>query len=67
MSAMEIYKTPHPGGALDEAHIGDIRGTLGTIRHCDIAPRIWLAVLRGYLVVAGGFVLWRIELALSAG
>lgn len=30
--------------------------------------RIWLAVLRGYLVVAGGLVLWRIaELALSAG
>ena len=68
MSATELYKTPHPRAALDEAHIGDIRGAPGTIRHCDIAPRIWLAVLRGYLVVAGGFVLWRIiELALSAG
>jgi hypothetical protein len=30
--------------------------------------RIWLGVLRGYLGVAGGLVLWRIvELALSAG
>jgi hypothetical protein len=30
--------------------------------------RIWLGVLRGYLVLAGGLVLWRIvELALSAG
>jgi hypothetical protein len=29
--------------------------------------RIWLAVLRSYLVVAGGLVLWRIvELALFA-
>ena len=30
--------------------------------------RIWLSVLRSYLVVAGGLVLWRIvELALFAG
>jgi hypothetical protein len=30
--------------------------------------RIWLAVLRGYLIVAGGLMLWRIvELAISAG
>jgi Mn2+/Fe2+ NRAMP family transporter len=30
--------------------------------------RIWLSVLRGYLVVAGGLVLWRIiQLAVSAG
>jgi hypothetical protein len=30
--------------------------------------RIWLSVLRGYLIVAGGLVLWRIvELAVSAG
>jgi Mn2+/Fe2+ NRAMP family transporter len=39
MSATELYKTPHPRAALDEAHIGGIRGALGTIRHCDIAPR----------------------------
>jgi hypothetical protein len=24
MSATELYKTPHPRAALDEAHIGDI-------------------------------------------
>jgi Mn2+/Fe2+ NRAMP family transporter len=36
--------------------------------HMTPLTRIWLAVLRGYLVVAGGLVLWRIvELALSAG
>jgi hypothetical protein len=30
--------------------------------------RIWLSVLRGYLVVAGGLVFWRIlELALLTG
>jgi hypothetical protein len=30
--------------------------------------RIWLAILRGYLVVAGGLVLWRIfQLAVAAG
>jgi hypothetical protein len=30
--------------------------------------RIWLAVLCGYLIIAGGLVFWRIlELALSAG
>ena len=30
--------------------------------------RLWLAVLRGYLVIAGGLVLWRIlELGLSGG
>ena len=30
--------------------------------------RIWLTVLRGYLIIAGGLVFWRIlELALSAG
>ena len=104
MSATELYKPPRRGAALDESHIGDIRDALGTIRHCDIAPRNGgsarlrtllailgpglivmvgdnaagafgtytqagqLAVLRGYLVVAGGLVLWRIvELALAAG
>ena len=54
MSATEIYKTPHPGAALDEAHIGDIRGALGTIRHRDIAPRNgWWARLRTLLAILG--------------
>ena len=36
--------------------------------HLTPLIRIWLSVLRGYLVVAGGLVLWRIaELALVAG
>jgi hypothetical protein len=54
MSATELYKTPHPRAALDEAHIGDIRGALGTIRHCDIAPRNgWWARLRTLLAILG--------------
>jgi hypothetical protein len=36
--------------------------------HMTPITRIWLSVLRSYLVVAGGLVLWRIvELALSTG
>jgi hypothetical protein len=54
MSATEIYKTPHPGGALDEAYIGDIRGALGTIRHRDIPPRNgWWERLRTLLAILG--------------
>jgi hypothetical protein len=35
--------------------------------HMTPITRIWLSVLRGYLVVAGGLVLWRIvQLAVSA-
>jgi hypothetical protein len=58
MSATELYKTQHPRAALDEAHIGDIRGALGTIRHCDIAPRrrlrTLLAILGPGLIVMVG-------------
>jgi type IV secretory pathway TraG/TraD family ATPase VirD4 len=40
-------------------------GNAGSMIAC--LTRIWLGVLRGYLVVAGGLVIWRIvELALSA-
>jgi Mn2+/Fe2+ NRAMP family transporter len=54
MSATELYKTPHPRAVLDEAHIGDIRGALGTIRHCDVAPRNgWWARLRTLLAILG--------------
>jgi Mn2+/Fe2+ NRAMP family transporter len=39
---------------LDEAHIGDIRGALGTIRHRDIAPRRgWWPHLRTLLAILG--------------
>jgi hypothetical protein len=35
-----VYRT----AALDEAHIGDINGAFGTIRHGDHGPRIgWRA------------------------
>jgi hypothetical protein len=54
MSATELFKTPHPHATLDEAYIGDIRGALGTIRHCDIAPRNdWWARLRTLLAILG--------------
>ena len=39
MSATDFCEMPQAGAVLDEAHIGDIRGALGTIRHSDIAPR----------------------------
>jgi Mn2+/Fe2+ NRAMP family transporter len=39
---------------LDSAHIGDIRGALGTIRHADIAPRRgWWPRLRTLLAILG--------------
>jgi Mn2+/Fe2+ NRAMP family transporter len=42
------------GAVLDAAHIGDIRGALGTIRHGDIAPRRgWWARLRTLLAILG--------------
>jgi hypothetical protein len=54
MSATELYKMPPPRAALDEARSGDIRGALGTIRHCDIAPRNgWWARLRTLLAILG--------------
>ena len=42
------------GAVLDEAHVGDIRGALGTIRYGDIAPRRgWWARLRTPLAILG--------------
>ncbi|KVN99112.1 manganese transporter [Burkholderia ubonensis] len=39
---------------LDEAHVGDIRGALGTIAHHDTAPRgTWRARLRTLLAIIG--------------
>src|SRR6202047_335542 len=47
-------KAARLGAVLDEAHIGDIRGAFGTIRHCDIAPRRgWWARLRTLLAILG--------------
>ncbi|MFC5430720.1 Nramp family divalent metal transporter [Paraburkholderia denitrificans] len=39
---------------LDDAHVGDIKGALGTIAHHDIAPRSnWMARLRTLLAILG--------------
>ena len=54
MSATELCKAPRHGAVLDSAHIGDIRGALGTIRHGDIASRRgWWARLRTLLAILG--------------
>ncbi len=40
--------------ALDEAHVGHIRGALGTIQHGDVAPRTtWGARLKTLLAILG--------------
>ena len=47
-------KEPRLGAVLDESHVGDIRGALGTIRHGDIAPRRgWWARIRTLLAILG--------------
>ena len=55
MSAFDHCEARRQRGAvLDEAHIGDIRGAFGTIRHGDIAPRDgWWARLRTLLAIVG--------------
>jgi hypothetical protein len=54
MSATELYTDPSCGAVLDEAHIGDIRGAFGTIRHGDIARRNgWWARFRTLLAILG--------------
>jgi NRAMP (natural resistance-associated macrophage protein)-like metal ion transporter len=54
MSTTDLYKIPDRHSVLDEAHRGDIRGALGTIRQHDIAPRrgSW-AHLRTLLAILG--------------
>ena len=39
MSATELLREPRRNAVIDDAHLGDIRGALGTIRQHDIAPR----------------------------
>jgi Mn2+/Fe2+ NRAMP family transporter len=54
MSTTDLCKTPRARAVLDEAHIGDIRGALGTIAHGDIAPRRgWWTRLRTLLAILG--------------
>jgi Mn2+/Fe2+ NRAMP family transporter len=53
MSASELCTAPR-SAVLDEAHIGDINGALGTILRGDIGPRNgWRARLRTLLAILG--------------
>jgi len=53
MSAAEL-KARYRDAVLDEAHIGDIHGAFGTIRHGDIAPRNgWWARFKTLLAILG--------------
>jgi NRAMP (natural resistance-associated macrophage protein)-like metal ion transporter len=54
MSTTDLCKTARARAVLDEAHIGDIRGALGTIRQHDIGPRRgWWTRLRTLLAILG--------------
>jgi Mn2+/Fe2+ NRAMP family transporter len=54
MSTTDLVETPPRSPVLDDAHLGDIRGAFGTIRHGDIAPRRdWWARLRTLLAILG--------------
>ncbi len=49
-----INVSPPRSAALDEAHLGDIKGALGTIAHHDTAPRNnWWARIRTLLAILG--------------
>ena len=49
-----INVSPPRSAVLDEAHIGDIKGALGTIAHHDTAPRNnWWARIRTLLAILG--------------
>jgi Mn2+/Fe2+ NRAMP family transporter len=54
MSTTELLQQSRPHAVIDEAHLGDIRGALGTIRQHDIAPRQgWWPRLRTLLAILG--------------
>jgi Mn2+/Fe2+ NRAMP family transporter len=54
MSTTETVTAPSLGAVLDEAHVGDIRGALGTIRRGDIASRdTWRARARTLFAILG--------------
>ncbi len=51
---MSDHALRHPAAVLDAAHLGDIKGALGTIRHGDLgARRSWWARLRTLLAILG--------------
>ncbi|HEY7261282.1 MAG TPA: NRAMP family divalent metal transporter [Trebonia sp.] len=54
MTAVDVEVAARPSAVLDDAHVGDIRGALGTIRVGDYAPRTTLsAKLKTLLAVVG--------------
>ena len=54
MSTTELFNDARPSAVLDDAHLGDIRGALGTIRQGDVAPRAgWRARLATLLAILG--------------
>jgi Mn2+/Fe2+ NRAMP family transporter len=54
MTTATDFTAANAPAMLDDAHIGDIRGALGTIRHCDIAPRKgWWARFSTLLAILG--------------
>ncbi|MBS0539777.1 MAG: divalent metal cation transporter [Proteobacteria bacterium] len=54
MSNKETSAQPVDSAVLDQAHIGDIRGALGTIRHGDVGRRDgWRARMRTLCAVLG--------------
>jgi len=54
MSTTPADITQRRSAVLDDAHVGDIKGALGTIAHHDTAPRSnWMARLRTLLAILG--------------
>jgi NRAMP (natural resistance-associated macrophage protein)-like metal ion transporter len=52
--APELHEQPSVDAVIDEAHVGDIHGALGTIRRDDTGPRgSWRARLRTLLAILG--------------
>ena len=53
-SVTELAVSRHPSAVLDDAHIVQINGALGTIRQGDLAPRhSWAAKLKTLLAILG--------------
>jgi len=54
MSTTPANTTQRRSAVLDDAHVGDIKGALGTIAHHDTAPRSnWMERLRTLLAILG--------------
>ena len=55
----ELHGPLHQSAVLDRAHIGDINGAFGTIRHGDHGPRVgWRARVMTLLAILA--LLWQI-------